>query len=494
MNLNQLTIKEAKEGLKTKKFSSVELTTACLEQIKKHNPGLNAFITITEKEALESARKADALASQGLASQGDALQGDALKIKPLLGIPVALKDLFSTKGIKTTAASKVLENYIPQYDATVVKKLKDAGAIIVGKTNLDAWAHGSSGENSDFGPTKNPWNTEYVPGGSSSGSAVSVASDMCVASTGTDTGGSIRLPSSFNNIVGLKPTYGRVSRYGIIAMASSLDSIGHFTKTVEDSAFFFNITAGKDVMDATTLPNPAEDFTKNLNKGINGLKIGVPKEFFNPDLNEEVKDKFADSVKILESLGAEIVDISLPHTEFGIAAYYIIQPSEVSSNLARYDGIRFGSARESFGDEAKRRIMLGTFTLSSGYYDAYYKKAMAVRNLIKKDFDNAFQKVDALISPVCPTLPWKLGEKINDPLKMYLSDALTVTANIAGIPSLSVPAGFSGNKLPIGIQIMGKQLSESILFQIGHAYEQTTEWHKQKPILQCHPELVRLGE
>lgn len=473
MKLNELTIREAREGLKNKKFSSVELTKACLEQIKKHNPSLNAFITVTEKEALEQAEKANNLL----------LQGDALETMPLLGIPIALKDLFSTKNIKTTAASNVLKDYIPQYDSTVVGKLKNAGAVIIGKTNLDAWAHGSSGENSDFGPAKNPWNKEYVPGGSSSGSAVSVASDMCIASTGTDTGGSIRLPASFNNIVGLKPTYGRVSRYGIIAMASSLDSIGHFTKTVEDSALFFNITAGQDKFDATTLPNPTENFTKSLNMGIKGLKIGIPKEYVTSDLDKEVKAKFEEAIKIFKGLGAEIVEVSLPHTEYGIAAYYIIQPSEVSSNLARYDGIRFGDGREAFGDEAKRRIMLGTFTLSSGYYDAYYKKAMAVRTLIKKDFDDAFRNVDALISPVCPTLPWKLGEKINDPLKMYLSDALTVTANIAGIPSLSVPAGFSNNKLPVGIQIMGKQLSENLLFQIGQAFEKATNYYKQKPNL-----------
>ena len=470
MKLNELTIKEAKEGLKAKKFSSVELTKACLEQIKKYNKDLNAFITVTEKEALEQAKKADELISND-------------QDLPLLGIPIALKDLFSTKGVKTTAASKVLENYIPPYDATVVRKLKEAGAVIVGKTNLDAWAHGSSGENSDFGPTKNPWNKDCVPGGSSSGSAVSVGSDMCIAATGTDTGGSIRLPASFNNIVGLKPTYGRVSRYGIVAMASSLDSIGHFTKTVEDSAIFLNVTAGKDALDASTLPNQVENFTKDLNKGVKGLKIGVPKEFVTSDLDKEVKTKFEESINVLESLGAKIARISLPYTEYGIAAYYIIQPSEVSSNLARYDGIRYGKDRSYFGDEAKRRIMLGTFTLSSGYYDAYYKKAMAVRTLIKKDFDNVFQKVDALVSPVCPTLPWKLGEKINDPLKMYLSDVLTVTANIAGIPSLSVPAGFSNNNLPIGIQIMGKQLSERFLFQIGYAYEQETQFYKQKPKL-----------
>lgn len=475
MILNQLTIREAREGLRNKKFSSVELTKACLEQIKKHNKDLNAFIILTEKEALYAAQKADKLLSNLTIQQFNNYS--------LLGIPIALKDLFSTKGIKTTAGSKVLEDYIPAYDATVVKKLKNAGAVIIGKTNCDAWAHGSSGENSDFGPTKNPWNKKYVPGGSSSGSAAALASNMCLAAAGTDTGGSIRLPASFCNLVGLKPTYGRVSRYGIIAMASSLDSIGHFTTTVEDSALFLNVTAGKDPLDATTLPNPTKDFTKNLNKGIKGLKIGIPKEFITSNLNKEVRIKFEHSIKTLEDLGVQIVSVSLPHTEYGIAAYYIIQPSEVSSNLARYDGIRFGNRRENFGDEAKRRIMLGTFTLSSGYYDAYYKKAMIVRTLIKKDFDNAFQKVDALISPVCSSLPWKLGEKINDPLKMYLSDALTVTTNIAGIPSLSVSAGFSNSKLPIGIQIMGKQLSESLLFQIGNAFERETMFYKQKPLL-----------
>jgi len=469
-NLNQLTLKRAKQGLKNKEFSSVELTKACLGQIKKHNQDLNVFITIAEKQALESAKKADELIA-------------GRQYLPLLGIPVALKDLFSTKGVRTTAASNVLKNYIPPYDATVVKKIKDAGAVIIGKTNLDAWAHGSSGENSDFGTTKNPWNKKYVPGGSSSGSAVSVASDMCISATGTDTGGSIRLPASFNNVVGLKPTYGRVSRYGIVAMASSLDSIGHFTKTVEDSALFFNVTAGKDSMDATTLPVPGEDFARDLDKDISELIIGIPREFVTKDLDKEVRGGFEKSVKILENLGAKITEISLPHTEYGIAAYYIIQPSEVSSNLARYDGIRYGNNRGAFGDEARRRIMLGTFTLSSGYYDAYYKKAMQVRTLIKKDFDDAFLKVDALISPVCPTLPWKLGEKINDPLKMYLSDALTVTANIAGVPGLAVPAGFSVNHLPIGIQIMGKQLSETLLFQIGNAFEKQTNYYKLKPNL-----------
>ncbi len=469
MNLNQLTITEALKGLQEKKLSAVELTKACLEQIKKHNSDINAFITVDEAGALESAEKAD----KERAAESNA---------PLLGIPIALKDIFMTTGLKTTAASKVLDNYIPQYDATVTKKLKDAGAVILGKTNLDAWAHGSSGENSDFGPTKNPWNREYVPGGSSSGSAASLAAGMCLASTGTDTGGSIRLPASFNNLVGLKPTYGRVSRYGIISMASSLDSIGHFTKTVEDSALLLNITAGQDSLDATTPDKETPDYSK-LDADLKGIRIGVPKEYFTGGLDKEIKDKAEEAIKKIKELGAEIIEISLPNTEYAIAVYYIIQPAEVSSNLARHDGIRFGNDRSSFGEEAKRRIMLGTFTLSAGYYDAYYKKAMQVRTLIKQDFDSVFEKVDAIISPVSPTAPWKLGEKANDPMKMYLSDIFTVTANLAGIPALSVPAGFTNDGLPVGIQILGPQFSESTLFQIGNAYEQATGFYKETPKL-----------
>lgn len=471
MNLNQLTIKEALDGLRSKKFSSAELTNACLEQIKKLDKSINAFITVCAEEVLKAAKKADQLASQG----------DAWRDKPLLGIPIALKDLFLTKGIGTTAASKVLDNFIPVYDATVVKKLKEAGAIIIGKTNCDAWGHGSSGENSDFGPTKNPWNKEYVPGGSSSGSAASVAADMCLASTGTDTGGSIRLPASFCNVVGLKPTYGRVSRYGIIAMASSLDSIGHFTKTVRDSAMFLEITAGIDKMDATTSTNKVPRYTKNLDKKIKGLKIGLPMDSYIKNIEKGIFYRFKDALDILEKqLGVKFVDIALPHNEYATACYYIIQPAEVSSNLARYDGIRFGNDRSYFRNEAKRRIMLGTYTLSAGYYEAYYKKAIQVRTLIKKDFNDAFKKVDAIIIPVSPTAPWKLGEKINDPLKMYLSDIFTVTANLAGIPGLSVPIGFV-NGLPIGMQILGPHFSEELLFQIGYAYERETQFYRKKP-------------
>jgi len=473
MELNQLTIKEAQEGLSKKKFSAVELTKACLKQIKRLDKKINAFITVCEREALDQAEKADKLLSH---------QSLITNHQSLLGIPIAIKDIFCTKAIKTTAASKVLEDYVPVYDATTVRKLKEAGTVVLGKTNLDAWAHGSSGENSDFGATKNPWNLKYVPGGSSSGSAAAVAARMCLASTGTDTGGSIRLPASFCNLVGFKPTYGRVSRYGVIAMASSFDSIGHLTRDVTDATLILEVTAGKDFQDSTTPKVEVPNYTKNLKKGIKNLKIGIPKEFFKKEINKEVKKVVEEAIKKLEKLGAKVIEISLPHTQYALAVYYIIQPSEVSSNLARYDGIRFGFPRDRFSDEAKRRIMLGTFTLSAGYYEAYYLKAMQVRTLIKSDFKKAFAKVDVIVAPVSPTPPFKIGEKAVNPLKMYLSDIFTVTANLAGIPGLSVPAGFI-NELPVGIQILGPQFSEELLFRVGYAYEQATEWHKKRPRL-----------
>jgi len=467
--MKNLTLKSAKEKLIKKEISAKELTKFYLERIKKLDKEINSFNIVCEKEALEQAEKADKLLSEK-------------QDLPLLGIPIAIKDLFSTKGVQTTASSNVLKGYIPPYDATVIQKLKDAGAIILGKTNCDAWAHGSSGENSDFGPTKNPWDQTRTPGGSSSGSASAVTADFALASTGTDTGGSIRLPASFTNTVGLKPTYGRVSRYGVIAMASSLDSIGHFTKTVEDSALFLNITAGKDQMDATTPDVPVPDYTKSLNQDIKGLRIGVPKEFFIDGLDLKIRQAIKNALKFYEEEGAEIIEVSLPNTEHAIATYYIIQPAEVSSNLARYDGIRYGNSRESFGAEAKRRIMLGTFTLSVGYYDAYYKKAMRIRTLIKQDYEKVFEKVDAIVAPVSPSMPWKLGEKINDPLTMYLSDIFTVTGNLAGIPGLSVPAGFSEG-LPIGMQISGPQFSEELLFRLGHKFEINHDFYTKQPEL-----------
>ncbi|MCJ7792503.1 MAG: Asp-tRNA(Asn)/Glu-tRNA(Gln) amidotransferase subunit GatA [Candidatus Marinimicrobia bacterium] len=471
MKLNQLTIKEAQSGLRKRQFSAVELTQACLEQIEKEDPKINAFITLAKKAALAQAEAVDVEIKQN---------PEIFKEKPLLGIPMGIKDLFSTQGMKTTAGSKVLDDYFPVYDATVIKKLKAAGAIILGKTNLDAWAHGSSGENSDFGPTKNPWNLDYVPGGSSSGSAVALAAEMCLASTGTDTGGSIRLPASFCGVVGLKPTYGRVSRYGIIAMASSLDSIGHFAKSVADAALILGVTAGQDHFDATTPDIKVPDYLQDLAKGVKGIKIGLPKEYFQQGLDPEVKKMVLKAVEQFERLGAKTVSISLPHSAYALAVYYIIQPAEVSSNLARYDGIRFGFPRDRFSDEAKRRIILGTFTLSSGYYEAYYLKAMQVRTLIREDFTQAFKKVDVLMAPVSPTLPFKLGEKIKDPLQMYLSDIYTVTANLAGLPGLSLPAGLVKG-LPVGFQLLGPQFREDCLFRVGAAYEQAAAWPRRGP-------------
>ncbi|MFH1833109.1 MAG: Asp-tRNA(Asn)/Glu-tRNA(Gln) amidotransferase subunit GatA [Candidatus Levyibacteriota bacterium] len=474
MTLNHLTIKEAKEGLETKKFSSLELVSACFEQIKRLNGKLNAYITVCEKEAVGNAKRADEEINH---------TPSAISHKPLLGIPFSMKDIYSTKGIKTTAGSKILENYIPPYNATVYKKLKDAGAILIGKTNCDAFGHGSSTENSDYGTTKNPWNSEYVAGGSSGGAAAALASDMTIFEVGEDTGGSIRLPSSFCSTTGLKVTYGRVSRYGAIAYASSLDSVGPMGKCVHDNAYLLNIMAGIDSLDATSSPNKVPDYIKSVNKGIKGLKIGIPKEFYQEGLDSEVKGTINKALKTLEEKGAHIIDVSIPRTEYGIATYYIIAPSETSSNLARYDNIRFGSERENFGSEAKRRIMLGTYALSAGYYEAYYRKAMQVRTLIKNDFEKAFTQCDVIIAPVSPTPPFKIGEKVNDPLQMYLIDVYTVLINLAGLPSLALPCGFSKNGLPIGMQIIGPQFSEELLFNIGNKYEQESQHYKKKPNL-----------
>lgn len=470
MDIEHLTIDILLEGYRNKSFSVSEVVKAYLDRIDNYDMNLHTFNTVTSEHAIKRAKELD---NETMNQSNNAL----------FGIPVAYKDLFSTKGVLTTASSRVLDDYIPEFNATTVDRYMEAGTVMLGKLNCDGWAHGSSGENSDFGPAKNPYNPEYTPGGSSSGSAASVAASLTPLATGTDTGGSIRLPASFTNTVGLKPTYGLVSRYGVIAMASSLDSIGHFTKTVKDSALVLNVTAGPDGMDSTLRETKEDDYTKLIGHDIKGMKIGVPKEYVGAGIEPTVKAQFEKALKVFEKLGAEIVDVSLPMTEYGIATYYIIQPSEVSSNLARYDGIRFGNDRSFFGDEAKRRIMLGTFTLSSGYYDAFYNKAMKVRTLIIEDYKKAFSQVDAMVAPVSPTLPWKLGEKVNDPLAMYLSDALTVTINIAGIPSLSVPAGFSESGLPIGIQIMGNYFDEKKLFQIGHMFEQETEYYKEVPKL-----------
>ncbi len=461
-----MTILKAHKGLKNKDFSSRELTLSCLKRIEEVEDDLNAFITVTAKEALDKADEVD----EKIAVGGE--------ISPLAGIPMAVKDIFCTKGIETTAGSNILKGFISPYDATVIKKLKAQNVVIIGKTNCDAFAHGSSGENSDFGPTKNPYDLERVSGGSSSGSAAAVASGEAIFAIGTDTGGSTRLPAGFCNLVGLKPTYGRVSRYGVIAMASSLDSPGPITKTVEDCALVTRVMAGQDPLDSTTsnVPVPNYDSSCGPLARFKDLKIGVPKEYFQEGIEPEVGKLVRGAIEKFEELGAKIVEISLPHTKYGVATYALTCHPEVSSNLARYDGIRFGHQRESFGEEAKRRIMLGTFALSSGYYDQYYQKAQKVRTLIKRDFDEAFKKVDVIITPTSPTVPFKLGEKTEDPLKMYLSDIFMVPVNLAGIPALNLPCGFvetSGKKLPVGMQIIGPQFSEELLFRTGYSYEQS---------------------
>jgi len=469
-----LTLLEAYRGLKTKKFSSRELILSCLQRVDEVEDALNAFVTVTAEEALQRADEVDKKIAAGE------------KIPPLAGIPVAIKDIFCTKGIETTAGSSILRGFVPPYDATVVRKLRAQNVVIIGKTNCDAFAHGSSGENSDFGPTKNPWDLTRVPGGSSSGSAAATAAGESVFAICTDTGGSTRLPAGFCNLVGLKPTYGRVSRYGVVAMASSLDSPGPIAKTVADCALVAQIIAGYDPLDSTTPNVPVAKFLDSLKKGIKGLKglkVGVPKEYFQEGTEPAVEDLVKKAIQKLEELGATTIEISLPHTKYGVATYALTCHSEVSSNLARYDGIRFGQERKSFGDEAKRRIMLGTFALSSGYYDQYYQKAQKVRTLIKRDFEEVFQKVEVIITPTSPGVPFKLGEKVNDPLKMYLSDIFMVPVNLAGLPALNLPCGFvetSGKNLPVGMQIIGPQFSEELLFRVGYGYEQATEWHQQR--------------
>jgi aspartyl-tRNA(Asn)/glutamyl-tRNA(Gln) amidotransferase subunit A len=460
MNL-PLTIKETQKGLIKKKFTCVSLVDEYLARIEKLNKGLNIYLTVSSEIAYSQAKKLDAL----IESEGERV----LESKPLLGLTVAHKDLFLTKGVRTTAGSKVLETYVPPYSATVVKRLEKAGAILLGKTNCDAWAHGASGENSDFGPTKNPWNKDYVPGGSSSGSAAAVATNLANFTTGTDTGGSVRQPANFCGVVGLKPTYGAVSRYGVIAMASSLDAIGHFTRTVEDAEKIFEVTKGPDGKDSTV---------RNTKYEIRNTKLKI--EYFVEGLDTEVEKTVIEASRVFKKDGVEIREIELPHTKYAISAYYIIQPAEVSSNLARYDAIRYGNDRGLFGDEAKRRIMLGTYVLSAGYYEAYYLKAMKVRSKIIEGFEKAFKQVDLILAPVSPTPPFKLGEKTTDPLQMYLSDIFTVSANLAGIPGLAIPFGFRKEGLPLGFQLLGPQFSEGLLFKTGKRFQKLTDY---KPIL-----------
>lgn len=474
MDLNWLTIAEAHEGLKEKKFSSEELTQACLEQIER-TKNLNSFVTVTDTLALNQAKAVDAQGVKG----------------PLSGIPGAIKDLFCTEGVRSTASSKMLEDFVPPYESTATQRLKEEGYVLIGKTNLDEFACGVSTETSAFGVTLNPWNVECIAGGSSGGSAAAVAAGQALFALGTDTGGSIRQPASLCGIVGLKVTYGRTSRFGGVAMASSWDTVGPMTRSVEDAAIVLQTLAGVDPYDAT-MPNvEVPDYREHLGKGVQGLKIGVPKEYFMEGVEDEVKNTVMEAIGEYEKMGAIIQEVSLPMTKYGVAVYYVTMPGELSTNLARFDGIRFGhgggdtsdlieyykrSRGEGFGAEIKRRIMVGTFVLSAGYADAYYKQAQRVRTLIIREFDDVFKEVDVLMAPVSPTTAWKVGEKANDPLANYLADVLTIPSSAAGIPSLSVPCGFSKAGLPIGLQIMGPMWSEAKLLQVGAAYEQKMEW------------------
>jgi aspartyl-tRNA(Asn)/glutamyl-tRNA(Gln) amidotransferase subunit A len=460
--LNKLTLIEAVKGIKEKKFSSTELVNDCLNRIEKLDSSLNAFVTVTKDEALKKSQNPDLT-------------------KPLAGIPIAVKDNFCIKGIKTTASSNVLKNYIAQYTATVVERLEDAGAIVIGKTNLDAWAHGSSTETSDFGPTKNPWNTNHLPGGSSGGSAASMAADEAIASIGSETAGSIRQPSAWCGTVGLKPTYGRVSRYGVIAMASSMDCPGPITKTVDDAALILSIISGHDPKDATSIPEGAWKIPTPI-KDLKGLKIGLPKAYFPERIKPEVKAAVLNASETLKKLGAEIIELDVMDPKYAIAVYTVLQRSEVSSNLGRYTGIRYGSKRSEFGNEAVRRIMLGTYTLSSGYYDAYYLKAQKVRTLIIKDFEEQFKKVDAIIGPTSPTTALALGATEGQSMFGEMEDMLVEPSTLAGLPGISLPCGFADG-LPIGLQIITPQLREDLAVNIARVFESDTDYHLQKPQL-----------
>ena len=482
-DLHQLTISQAHQLLLERKMSSVELTKASLRHLAEVEDKVRACVTISEDAALEQAKEADKAISNG-------------KIKPLTGIPTLIKDNMCTKGVRTTCSSRILENFVPPYDATVIEQLKATNAVILGKTNMDEFAMGSSTENSAFFPTRNPWSPDCVPGGSSGGSAVAVATDEAIYALGSDTGGSIRQPAGFCSVVGLKPTYGRVSRFGLVAFASSLDQIGPVTKNVTDSALVMNVISGHDRRDSTSVPHPVPDYTKALIPDLKNLRVGIPREYFVEGMQDEVRTSIHAAIGKLEELGAKVDwEVSLPHTKYALVAYYILAPSEASANLARYDGVKYGFSYQDvssmweamektkqfgFGAEVKRRIMLGTYALSAGYYDAYYLKAQKVRTLIRQEFDQAFQKYDALVTPTSPTVPFKIGEKIDDPMQMYLSDVCTLPINIAGVPAISVPAGFA-NGLPIGMQIIGKHFDEETVLHIAFAYEQATDWHSARP-------------
>ncbi len=484
VKLNELTISDARRLLDNREIAPREIVDDTYARIRRVEDSVGAFITLTQDAAYKMADAAEEAVVSGRAAL-------------LTGIPIAIKDNMCTKGILTTCASKILANFIPPYESTVTGRLARQNYVLVGKTNLDEFAMGSSTENSSFHTTKNPWNLECVPGGSSGGSAAAVAADECIAALGSDTGGSIRQPAALCGIVGLKPTYGRVSRYGLVAFASSLDQIGPITKNVTDAAIMMNVIAGHDPYDSTSAPVDVPDFALSLGRDIKGLKIGIPKEYFVEGMDKDVEDAVRAAINKLESLGAVVVDVSLPHTGYAVAAYYILATSEASSNLARYDGVKYGfraegkdlldmyvnSRAQGFGPEVKRRIMLGTYALSAGYYDAYYKKAQQVRTLIKQDFDNAFTQADVIVTPTSPSAAFRIGEKSTDPLQMYLSDIFTISINLAGVPAMSIPCGFTKANLPVGLQVIGRHFDEEAIFRVAYAYEQSTDWHTRRPQL-----------
>ena len=486
MELYNLSIQEAHRLLKNKEITSRELTQAVLDRIAAVEDRIDAFLTVTADQALAQADAADRSIAAG-------------QCRPLNGIPLAIKDVICTRGVRTTCGSKILGNFIPPYDATVIARLKQEGAVMVGKLNMDEFAMGSSTENSGFKVTRNPWDVTRIPGGSSGGSAAAVASGMCLGALGSDTGGSIRQPASHCGVVGLKPTYGRVSRFGLVAYASSLDQIGPLTRSVTDAALLLNGIAGHDAADSTSVPLAVPDYTAALGMSIKGVRVGIPAEYSASEgLDPEVSAAVEGAVRTLESLGAERVSISLPHTRYAVAVYYVIAPCEASSNLARYDGVKYGfrtdapadlmhmyrrTRSQGFGAEVQRRIIIGTYCLSAGYYDAYYGKASQVRTLIVEDFKKAFQVCDVIACPTAPTPAFKIGEKIDDPLTMYLSDIFTISANLAGVPAMSIPCGFSASGLPIGLQLMAKHFDEEMLFRVAHHFEQATEYHKKKPVI-----------
>jgi aspartyl-tRNA(Asn)/glutamyl-tRNA(Gln) amidotransferase subunit A len=478
MDLKSLTIDGARSAVQRRETTALALAEAHYALIKQEDGQIGAFLTLSKERALEQADRIDRMAAEGKT------------LPPLGGVPVGIKDVMSTRGVRTTAGSKILEKYIPPYDCTAVALMEAAGAMVLGKMNCDEFAMGSSNENSAYQPVRNPSDLSRVPGGSSGGSAAAVAADMAVAALGSDTGGSIRQPASFCGVVGLMPTYGRVSRYGLIAFASSLDRIGPLTKTVKDAAIVLRTIAGRDPMDSTSADVPVDDYVAELDKPVRGMKLGVAKEYFGDGLDEEVRHAVEAAIDKLKGLGCEMVPVSLPHTPYAIPAYYLIATAEASSNLARYDGVRYShrargvktlsemyrrSRDEGFGAEVKRRIMLGTYALSAGYYDAYYLKAQRVRTLLTRDFDEAFRKVDAIVTPTSPTAAFRLGERSNDPLAMYLADIYTVTADLAGIPGISVPCGETREKLPIGLQILGKHFEEATILRVAQAYEQASQ-------------------